>query len=159
LAIFISFTKKLFFILPRQIHPFLLPYKGAVLEECLNKLRPFVDTYAENFYQIFFDEHPEARTLFGKHMSQGDLYRSINNFMLFLADNTQNPRVFIPFFEKLGKRHKMYGVQRYQLEWVIETNIKTLKRILGSEWKDSYEKEWRQAYRWGLKIVIAGGEF
>ncbi len=140
-------------ILPATVTRRLLPYNTQILQESFRPIRQRIDEYSPRFYENFWKDYPETRDLFGKNMTKKELDARINQFMLFIVENADKPHVYLNFVQHLAGRHKGYGIFSHQFEFVGETNIKTLKEMLGDSFSAADEKEWRVAFSFLTRLM------
>ncbi len=132
--------------LPDSLITRFMPFDPAVLKESFAPIRPRIAEYSPLFYKNFWEDYPETRQYFGKNLTQAELDTRINHFMLFIVENCERPSAYLDYIHALAKRHKGYGIARRHFEYVSATNIKTLKQMLGTAWKDNYETQWRKSF-------------
>jgi hemoglobin-like flavoprotein len=91
-------------------------------------------------------------------MTKKELDARINHFMLFIVENADKPYVYLDYVRHLADRHKIYGIRAHQFDFVSETNIKTLRLLLGSQLSNEDEKAWRDGFKClSFLMKIRGG--
>ncbi len=146
-------------IIPQSVLKKLLPFDGDVLRSSFAPIRPRIQEYASLFYKNFWEDYPETRPLFGRHMANVELETRINHFMLFIVENADNVRVYLDYVNALAKRHKGYGIRAHQFAYVSDTNVKTLRQLLGGNLSTEVEKEWRTSFTFLTKLMMWSQRF
>ena len=99
---------------------------------------------AARFYEILFEEAPEARALFVKDLEQQGV-ELMNKLGLIVAD-LQNIQGLVPVLEDLALRHVAYGVKPEHYAPVGVALVEMLAESLGDDFTPATRAAWTKAY-------------
>lgn len=97
------------------------------------------------FYEILFERHPQARSLFGRNSGerQAEMLRSA---LVSVVDHLDDASWLDATLRQLGAKHVDYGVTGPMYAWVGESLLATLAEIAGPDWTPELAAAWAEAY-------------
>lgn len=107
---------------------------------------------AARFYEILFEQAPEARALFIKDLEQqgGELMSKLG---LIVAE-LQNIQGLMPVLEDLALRHVAYGVKPEHYAPVGVALVEMLAESLGDDFTPETRAAWTKAYAEVAELMI-----
>ena len=108
------------------------------------KVVPIADTAAGLFYDRLFELDEGLRPLF-----HSDLERQGRLLMQMIAtavDNLDDLERLVPLVQKLGERHRLYGVEPGHYDTVGAALLWTLEQGLGEHYTSDVAQAWCNAY-------------
>jgi nitric oxide dioxygenase len=115
------------------------------------KVKPHIDKVSELFYQYFFAESDEIKSLF-----TGDMQKQKQMFMsaLNLAINSlSNLSRITPIIDDLGARHVHFGAKPEQFESLGRSLIRAMKETAPEEFNDEAIMAWNEALELIFQIM------
>jgi hemoglobin-like flavoprotein len=105
------------------------------------------------FYGHLFAAAPELRSLFSGDLQRqaGKFLQSLKMIVGSLARTERN----VPVLQRLGERHRGYGVAPHHYQIAGSTLIATLAEVLAEDFTGEVEEAWQAAYQ--LIASIMGG--
>lgn len=133
---------------------FLTEQQTLLIQHTFQKFRDKGEDAARSFYDRVFTAAPAARSLFpddvGKQARK--FVQSLNVIVSSLTASDRATRTL----QRLGERHRQYGVVPDHYEPVGQALIATLKDELGSEFTQDAEQAWSDAFRLISLAMISG---
>ncbi len=128
---------------PSEWRP-LTPEQIALVKKSFEHVIPITDTAAALFYRRLFELDPALRPLF-----QADLYMQGRTLMSMLGMTVKGlDRLddLVPAVQKLGERHRGYGVTDGHYATVGAALLWTLEQGLGERFTPEVRAAWASAY-------------
>lgn len=120
------------------------PEQIALVQGSWEKVEGIAEQAAALFYDRLFSQAPEYKPLF-----KGDMVEQGNKLMTMIGVAVKGlTRLdeIVPAVQKLGQRHKDYGVQPGDYEVVAQALLWTLGQGLGDAFDAETEQAWVAAY-------------
>lgn len=132
------------------------PEQITLCQESWAKVEPIAETAAELFYNNLFEADPSLKSLFkGDMKEQGkklmQMIGTAVNMLTRLDD-------LVPIVQKMGVRHKEYGVETPHYDTVGGALLKTLGQGLGDAFTDEVKEAWTVAYGVLASTMIAAAD-
>ena len=108
-------------------------------------IAPHKDAFALSCYQQLFTEYPQAQPLF----AQTNMRRQEGALMATLATviaGVQRGDNLIPTLQRLGQRHKGYGVKAEHYPLLQAVLIETFHHYLGPRFTPQMQEAWEEAF-------------
>jgi hemoglobin-like flavoprotein len=106
-----------------------------------------------HFYEVFFERHPEARTLFFRRSLAEQarlLSETLARLVEHIDDTVELEKILVP----LGIKHIEYGATPEKYVWVREALLATFRHVAGAVWSDDLAATWSEAYDRMAAIMI-----
>jgi len=117
---------------------------ALLLRSSFDLIAPDKDQFAEAFYQRLFEKYPETRAFFA-NTDISKQARSLAATLAVVVAGVEKGEDLTPTLQKLGARHKTYGVLPEHYPVVGEVLIETFQNRLGSQWTPAFHDAWTQA--------------
>lgn len=101
--------------------------------------------FAQRFYQVLFEAHPELEPLFYRS-SRGALSKMFAQKLTAIVDHLDDPIWVDRELGTLARAHHSYGVSPDMYPPVGAALLATLKEACGDDWTPAAEKAWAAAY-------------
>lgn len=118
---------------------------AALLRESFDLIAPNKDEFAEAFYRRLFEKYPSTRQFFA-NTDMSKQARALAATLAVVVAGVEQGEDLVPTLQKLGGRHKTYGVVSDHYPIVGEILIETFQNTLGPRWTSAYQDAWVQAY-------------
>jgi hemoglobin-like flavoprotein len=118
---------------------------AALLKESFSLIEPEKDTFAASFYQRLFEKYPATRAFFAETDMKKQA-RTLAATLAVVVAGVEKGEDLVPTLQKLGARHKTYGVVSDHYPIVGEVLIETFQTTLCPRWTPAYQDAWVQAY-------------
>jgi nitric oxide dioxygenase len=122
---------------------------AEILRETLELTLAADDSFPKRFYDRLFTRHPEVIPMFHRN-SPGAQRKMFAQKLLMIVDHVEDPAWLARELRTVAQSHVRYGVRPEMYAWVGEALIETLRDACDSDWSESAERAWRDAY---AKIV------
>ena len=120
------------------------PEQIARVQASWQQVEGIADQAAALFYQRLFTQAPELEPLFKGNMEeQGKKLMSMIGVAVKGLDRLDT---IVPAVQKLGERHKDYGVKPEDYDAVAQALLWTLAQGLGEAFDADTESAWTEAY-------------
>ena len=116
----------------------------ALIRSSFDRVMHIEEAAAELFYHRLFELDATLRPLF-----QSDLKRQGRLLMKMIAtavDHLDDLGTLVPVIQRLGQRHRVYGVKPAHYETVGAALLWTLEQGLGEHYTTDVERAWSRAY-------------
>jgi hemoglobin-like flavoprotein len=123
----------------------------ALIHESYEKLSPLGEKLAELFYTELFAIDPSLRPLF-----DGDMRRQYMKLLMMLTlieHSLHTPDKLLPLVRALGIKHAGYGVRPEHYTPFGNAFLRTLKKVLGTEYSPELRDAWTEALRMLARIM------
>ena len=127
----------------------------ALVQTSFEHVLPIADVAAALFYERLFELDPALRLLF-----KGDLYeqgRKLMSMLAMTAKGLGRMDDLIPAVQKLGERHRGYGVTGDHYATVGAALLWTLSQGLGERFTPEVQAAWSSAYTLLASTMRAAG--
>jgi hemoglobin-like flavoprotein len=121
------------------------PEDKRLLKETWGKVVPIADTAAQLFYSRLFEIDPSTRPLFTA-TDMGEQRKKLMQTIAVAVQGLDNLDALIPVVEKLGRRHRGYGVSDAHYASVGGALLWTLEKGLGAAWTPAAAAAWTELY-------------
>ena len=123
---------------------FLTDRQRQLIETSFEKLRERGDSVALRFYRNLFRSAPTVRNMFPDDVSKQarKFLQSLNVIVASLSSTDRTTRML----QRLGARHRGYGVESSHYPIVGQALVDTLREELGEEFTEEVEKAWVDAF-------------
>jgi hemoglobin-like flavoprotein len=103
-------------------------------------------TLIRRVYEDLFEHHPQTAALFGEHSraARGEMVREVLMFAIELAEGASWVEENL---ESLGFKHEVNGVTLEMYDWFIDSLLRVLAELSGSQWSAALEDSWRTALK------------
>jgi len=128
-----------------------------VVRSSFELVRPIANVVADRFYEILFQDHPEAKVFFAKV----DMQKQKNSIIVSLStvvNHLDHPDKLTRFLLSLGENHARYGVEDHHYHWVGLSLMKALKESLRESWTQEVEHQWTEVYGMIAEAMKAGAK-
>ncbi|MEI8026891.1 MAG: globin domain-containing protein [Pseudomonadota bacterium] len=128
-----------------------------VIRSSFDLVKPMAPIVADRFYEILFQDYPEAKVFFSKI----DMPKQKNALIASLVtaiNNLDNPDQLTRFLLNLGESHGRYGVEDQHYQWVGQSLMKSLKQCLSEAWTQDVEYQWAEVYGIMAEAMKAGAK-
>ena len=115
------------------------------LDGSLEKILQADDEFGDLFYEVFFEQHPDARGYFqGTNMKAQGLMLSMS--LRLIGDfHKRGFSAIEHYLQMLGTRHADHSVPRDMYPKWRDSLLATLERFHDGNWDDALSDEWRAA--------------
>jgi hemoglobin-like flavoprotein len=126
------------------------------LDMSLEQILRSGDQFGNLFYEIFFEQHPEAKRYFdGIDMKRQGLMLTMA-LKLMGEYHAKGYAAINHYLEHLGTRHSDRGVPtEVYTDWA-DSLLATLERFHGKEWNGDLAEEWRDAVSATSEVMFKG---
>jgi hemoglobin-like flavoprotein len=115
-----------------------------LLKQSFEEIKPVAAQVVDRFYQVLFARHPEAAGMFDeKRMPQQKA--ALIASLVTIFDKLERTDELKNYLQKMGDRHRGYGVEHHHYDWVAESLIDTLKYFFDTTWTAELEDSWLAA--------------
>ena len=115
-----------------------------LVQESFNKVAPIADSAAELFYDRLFELDGDLKPLFHSDLQvQG---RVLMKMVGTAVDHLTDLDTLVPIVQRLGARHKVYGVEPSHYDTVGQALLWTLEQGLGDHFTPEVASAWANAY-------------
>jgi hemoglobin-like flavoprotein len=123
---------------------FLTDRQRKLIETSFRKFCERGDSASSRFYENLFRNAPAVRPMFPEDVSKQarKFMQSLNVIVGSLSSTDRTTRML----QRLGDRHRGYGVEPSHYPVVGQALISTLKQELGNEFTEEVEKAWIDAF-------------
>jgi len=128
-----------------------------VVRSSFELVRPVAHLVVDRFYEILFQDHPEAKAFFAKV----DMPKQKNALIASLVaavNHLDHPDQLTRFLLSLGENHGRYGVEDHHYHWVGLSLLKALKENLHESWTPEVEYQWTEVYGIMAEAMKAGAK-
>ena len=108
------------------------------------------------FYDKLFSIEPELAELFTSDVEEHG--QKLVSMFDFAVKSIDQPDTLIPALQKLGQRHRNYGVEESHYELVGEALIYTLEQALADDFDLATKRAWLAVYRLISKTMIEASQ-
>lgn len=122
---------------------------GRILRDTLELTLAADESFPKRFYDRLFARHPEVIPMFHRN-SPGAQRKMFAQKLTMIVDHVEDPEWLARELRTVAVSHVRYGVRPEMYAWIGEALIETLRDACDSEWSESAERAWREAY---AKIV------
>jgi len=120
------------------------PQQITLVQQTFTVAAPQAGQLAGHFYQRLFELDPTLRRLFPGDMNeQGD---KLMTMLAFVVHHLHQPEPIMGAVQRLGERHRHYGVQPQHYTIVGEALLWTLAQHFGPAFTAEVEAAWGAAY-------------
>lgn len=107
------------------------------------------------FYEILFERHPEARSLFHRNEPKQQ-QQMLQDALVAVLDHLDDAPWLADTLGALGAKHVEYGVTEPMYDWVGESLVATLEEVAGDDWSKEMAEAWGEAYGAIQGLMLAG---
>ncbi len=115
-----------------------------LVQESFAKIAPIADTAAELFYQRLFELDDELQHLFDSDFEEQG--RRLMKMVSAAVAGLDDLESLVPVVERLGVRHRVYGVQPSHFDTVGSALMWTLEQGLGEHFTPEVADAWANTY-------------
>ena len=129
-----------------------------LVQESFTKVAPIAETAADLFYDRLFELDGDLRPLF--HSDLQEQGRLLMKMVGTAVDHLTDLDTLVPIVQRLGARHKVYGVDPSHYDTVGQALLWTLEQGLGDHFTPEVASAWANAYGLlsGVMMDAAGYE-
>ena len=121
------------------------PQQIALVQQTFALATPQAKQLASHFYQRLFELDPTLRRLFpGDMQEQGD---KLMTMLAFVVHHLHQPAPILGAVQRLGERHRHYGVAPHHYSIVGEALLWTLAQHFGPAFTAEVAAAWGAAYQ------------
>ena len=124
---------------------FLSPQQIELVRSSFELILSEGDTAIVRFYERLFDTSPQLRELFSKDV--GRQARMFLQSLKVIVNSLSSMERAAPVLNRLGNKHRGYGVMPEHYEVVGSVLIDTLQEVVGDEFTDDVREAWVAAYQ------------
>jgi hemoglobin-like flavoprotein len=129
------------------------PEHIALVQRTFAEVLPMAETAAALFYERLFALDPTLRSLFhGDMQEQG---RKLMAMLQMVVGGLRRPDELAPIVQRLGVRHRGYGVRDAHYATVGAALLWTLEQGLGARFSPEVQAAWTSAYTLLANIMRA----
>ncbi len=128
-----------------------------VIRTSFDLVKPIAPILADRFYEILFEDYPEARVFFSK-VDMPKQKSALVTSLVTAINNLDNPDHLTRFLLNLGESHGRYGVEDKHYQWVGQSLMKALKQSLSDAWTQDIEYQWEEVYAIMAEAMKAGAK-
>lgn len=129
----------------------------ALLKDSFDMIAPHKDAFALSCYQQLFTDYPQAQPLF----AQTNMRRQEGALMAALATviaGVQRGDNLIPTLQRLGQRHKGYGVKAEHYPILRVVLLETFHHYLGPRFTPQIQEAWEEAFEMISAEMLKGAD-
>jgi hemoglobin-like flavoprotein len=129
----------------------------ALLKDSFDMIAPHKDAFALSCYQQLFTDYPQAQPLF----AQTNMRRQEGALMATLATviaGAQRGDNLIPTLQRLGQRHKGYGLEAEHYPMLRVVLLETFHHYLGPRFTPQMQEAWEEAFEMISEHMLEGAE-
>ena len=115
-----------------------------LVQESFTKVEPIADTAAGLFYDRLFELDGDLKPLF--HPDLAEQGRLLMRMVGTAVDHLTDLDTLVPIVQRLGARHKVYGVEPSHYDTVGQALLWTLEQGLGEHFTPEVASAWANAY-------------
>ena len=115
-----------------------------LVQDSFNKVAPIADSAAEIFYDRLFELDGDLKPLF--HSDLQEQGRLLMKMVGTAVDHLTDLDTLVPIVQRLGARHKVYGVEPSHYDTVGQALLWTLEQGLGGHFTPEVASAWANAY-------------
>ena len=115
-----------------------------LVQESFTKVEPIADTAAELFYDRLFELDGDLQPLF--HSDLEEQGRLLMKMVGTAVDHLTDLDTLVPIVQRLGARHRVYGVEPSHYDTVGQALLWTLEQGLGDHFTPDVASAWASAY-------------
>jgi hemoglobin-like flavoprotein len=123
-----------------------------LVQESFALVEPIADQAAELFYNRLFEIAPELKPLFKGDMAEQQ--RKLMATLKIAVAGLDDPERLIPIVQKLGERHKGYGVADENYDTVAQALLWALEQGLGENFTPEVCEAWTAVYTLLASVMI-----
>ena len=116
----------------------------TLIRSSFTKVAPIADVAAGLFYDRLFELDENLRPLFHSDLEKQG--RLLMQMISTAVDHLDDLEKLVPLVQKLGERHKIYGVEPGHYDTVGAALLWTLEQGLGEHYTPDVERAWTNAY-------------
>lgn len=116
----------------------------GLIQETFTKIEPFADTAGELFYSRLFELDENLRSLFNSDIKAQS--KRLMDVLGTAVYHLHDLDALVPVVQKLGHRHRAYGVEPEHFATVGEALLWTLEQGLGEGYTPEIADAWSTAY-------------
>ncbi|MEM8638023.1 MAG: mechanosensitive ion channel domain-containing protein [Cyanobacteria bacterium P01_G01_bin.54] len=128
-----------------------------LVSQSFEKIKPYANDFVASFYETLFQENPKVRSLF-KNTNMDKMHQKLLESLVLLVDNLQEPEALRPVLQKLGARHKTYGVVAQYYPMVGDALLATFPKYIPDDWHPEVEKAWTDTFQAVMQIMLEGAD-
>jgi hemoglobin-like flavoprotein len=129
----------------------------ALLKDSFDMIAPHKDAFALSCYQQLFTDYPQAQPLF----AQTNMRRQEGALMATLATviaGVQRGDNLIPTLQRLGQRHKGYGIEAEHYPMLQVVLLETFHHYLGPRFTPHMQEAWEEAFEMISAEMLKGAD-
>ncbi len=128
-----------------------------MIRDSFELAKPMANDVVDYFYQIMFEDYPEAKPLF-KGADMKKQKQALLGSLVFIVNNLDDSKKLVDYLQKMGARHNDYGVIFDHYSIVGNSLMKTFSHFFGDKWTKDLAAEWIKAFRFIAGEMIEGQE-
>ena len=128
-----------------------------VIKDSFELAKPIAKEVSEKFYEILFQDHPEARELFASVVMPDQQMRLVES-LVYIVANVDKPDKLVPYLKNMGSRHTYYNISDEHYGWVGESLLKTFAFFFKHKWTPQLKQQWTLAYGVIAETMQAGAQ-
>ncbi len=132
-------------------------FNPEVIRSSFEIAKPIAKDVADKFYEILFEDYPQAKGLFNPSKMDGQKKALIGG-LVFIVDHLEDSEKLVGYLHKLGARHAGYKVEDEHYSWVGSSLLKTLKFFFKDDWTSELHNNWASAYKTIATLMIEGAK-
>jgi hemoglobin-like flavoprotein len=126
------------------------------IQESLRRVLEDRDGVAAVFYEIFFDRHPEAKTLFKDVNLKHQIVLLTMSLMVVERHQASGYLATELYLKYLGHKHHMRAVPPDLYPKWIESLLAALAKFHGNDWDAEAASQWRAALDGASAVMLLG---
>jgi nitric oxide dioxygenase len=131
-------------------------HQTELVQTSFESLLSLGDSAIVRFYEKLFDTAPELREMFSPDIDR-QARKFLQSLKLIVTSLSSTERA-APVLQRLGERHRQYGVQAVHYDVVGSVLIETLDELLADASTDEVLDAWKSAFRLISSIMNSEGQ-
>lgn len=117
----------------------------SVIIQTFRHVVPIAHEVIERHFDLLIKIYPHFVEIFeGKDLKH--IGNQFINTLIFVVDNLEDPAALESYLERLGKKHKNFGVTEEYMQQFRETFIRTMAAFLKEKWTPRAAENWERTF-------------
>jgi hemoglobin-like flavoprotein len=131
-----------------------MPLNVSLLRQSFEVVATANPQFASRFYEILFERHPQARSLFPQN-GMARQAEMLTSALVAVIDHLEDAPWLHDTLGALGAKHVGYGVTREMYDWVGASLLAALAEVAGPAWTPELQASWAEAYGAIVSLMLA----
>lgn len=128
---------------------------AILLKVSFDMIVPHKDAFAHSFYERLFIGYPQTQPLFAQTNMRGQVGALLATLATVVAGVLRGDKL-VPMLQKLGQRHKTYGVTAEHYTCFRAVLLETFQHYLGPRFTPDMQQAWEEAFEM-ISTQMLGG--